>query len=390
MKVIFDPDNILEGGGMNQEEREKYLELCRKLTSRDPSLDYPTITLEILSFILNDVIEKAVEIDKKYNINLTSIIQEIFLNIDLTDQNYIGCINIFCLQCILLFTHNALTYTDNVDGPMADFNKIFVKTSVEDFKVLTTGEWYKYDVMKENIRNNAPSHDLYFINDPYDVGYSLPRFTEYNTSVPEKYYIYLVLGTDYLTLDEIITSFLKRVVYCGLASDFTYADGNKLLPFEYVTHDIQHGKFNQRYCYGQWVVDFTAVEKYYNFCKATLDKKTLYSVKLVLFLLLHESVCSFFNDEMTADKVLDKGILRTQITNLAEPIKRFMNLNDLGQSIPIKYRENEETIRAYLGKSAEIYVDNYNAWKSTLPPLKGGRKSRRTRKRKARRSRSRK
>ena len=361
MKIHFNPPDNSQSGGMDLKEKTEYLELCTQLTSRDPTLDYPTLTLEILTYVLKEVLEKAAEIDAEDKTDLSANIKTMFMNIDFTDTNYIGCVNIFSLQCILLFTQHILNKSKN---PAAEFKSVFSRTSQKDYRSLMSNNWFEYNVMKKNIKDGKALLDLYYIEDLYDVPRIIPKFTEYNTNVQENYYIYLINAKGYLTLDEIITSLLKRVAYCGLEYDFSYADGYKIVPLEFLTHDIAHGKFNQHTCYGMQGVDFTSVENYYNYCKSSvLDKKILYSVKLILFILLHESACSFFQDKMSGEELFNT-IMKKFVENLDEPIKRFMNLNDLGQSIPKEFRGNKDSIENYILECCKVYVDLYNKWKA--------------------------
>lgn len=371
MKINFNPPDNSQSGGMNPEEKTEYIELCRQLTSRNPNLDYPTLTLEILTYILKEVLEKAAKIDAEDKTDLSANIKTMFMNIDFDDTNYIGCVNIFSLQCILLFTQHVLSKSKN---PAAEFKNVFSRTSQKDYRSLMSDNWFEYNVMKKNIKDGKALLDLYYIEDLYDVPRIIPKFTEYNTNVQENYYIYLINAKGYLTLDEIITSFLKRVAYCGLESDFSYADGYKIVPLEFLTHDIAHGKFNQHTCYGMQGLDFKSVENYYDYCKSSvLDKKILYSVKLILFLLLHESACSFFQDKMS-EKELFNTIMKKFVENLDEPIKRFMNLNDLGESIPKEFRGSKDSIENYILESCKVYVDLYNKWKAL--PISLARKTR--------------
>ena len=102
---------------------------------------------------------------------------------------------------------------------------------------------------------------------------------------------------------------------------------------------------------------------FYNFCKnAITDKDTLYSIKFMMFLLIHEGYCDFFNKKMV--KLDMKDILGTTALRM----KRFLNANDLGLSIPKKYRTSEENISTFFKFAIMNYLENIELWAS-MPPL---------------------
>jgi hypothetical protein len=213
--------------------------------------------------------------------------------------------------------------------------------------------------------------------------------------------LFVITILDYLTIDEINTSFLNKVVICGIASTFIYADGRNLTPFQFLEHDITHGKNYDFVCYRRINNDREELISFYNFCKETIhDRKRLYSIQLMFFLLIHESFCDFFPNpdmpiitiEETEKNILDPG---RPILN----INRFFEPNDLGLSIPKIHRLGDDgdfdrrKIKEYLISSIEIYFEELTNWNENkqsevnINDETGGKKSRRqtSRRKKSRR-----
>jgi hypothetical protein len=146
----------------------------------------------------------------------------------------------------------------------------------------------------------------------------------------------LITILDYLTLNEIVSNFLENVNICGIASKSTWADGRHLNPFLFLDHDLTHGNNYTSICYSTQGHDRDNLLSFYNFCKDTItDKKQLYSVTFMMFLLIHEGWCNFFRVGMT--ELSRKDFLATPLLNTG----RFLDNYDLGLSIPKMYRQPE-------------------------------------------------
>ena len=65
MRIRFDPDvNDQVGGKLTKDEKDAYLALCSQLTSRDPALDYPSITQQLMDYLRRDAVEKIADFFK--------------------------------------------------------------------------------------------------------------------------------------------------------------------------------------------------------------------------------------------------------------------------------------------------------------------------------------
>jgi hypothetical protein len=200
----------------------------------------------------------------------------------------------------------------------------------------------------------------------------------YTTSTSPDTLIFLITIIDYLSLDEIITGFLENIIICGVASTLIWADGRQITPFEFVEHDITHGNNYNFACYRRMSQSRDEMLSFYNFCKReATDKDTLYSIKFIMFLLIHEGWCDFFNKKMT------KLYMKDIVGSAALPIKRFFNKNDLGLSIPTKFRTSESNIIQFFNIAIMNYLNHVQLWAS-LPPRygaahsRGGKKSKRS------------
>jgi hypothetical protein len=186
----------------------------------------------------------------------------------------------------------------------------------------------------------------------------------YTTSENPNRMIFLITVMKFFTPDEINVSFLNNVVFCGIASNYTYADGRYLTPFEFVEHDITHGDNYQGMCFGRIGHSREKLKSFYNYCLSKLlERKEMYAIKIMMFLLIHETWCEFFADtKEDVQRITEKSILDSLLTTGLCKMNRFVNTNDLGLSIPKSYRKNEETITEYLKFAAGIYLRELNNW----------------------------
>jgi hypothetical protein len=344
MHINFDSDgNGQFGGKLTKDNRKVYLGLCSQLTSRNETLNYPKITQNLMDYLERDAIEKIEEltISTENKDTMKASLNTILDSTDNEDTNYIGRINIVSLQVIILFTLNA--------HPIGTKFKNNLNNPYECYEALVTKNWIDYNVVKNFLTNDIACGNfsvLYMNNNTK---------TAYTTSTSPDTLIFLITIIDYLSLDEIITSFLNNIIICGVASTLLWADGRHLTPFEFLEHDITHGNNYQYACQGRQSRD--EMLSFYNFCKSQATKKdTLYSIKFIMFLLIHESFCNFFNKTMKKLKIEDI------VGGAALPIERFYNENDLRLIIPKKFRKNEKEIKKYFIFAIKNYLEYIKKW----------------------------
>jgi len=379
MRVLFNPPeerrSRLSGGGFTVDERKEYIKLCNTLTSDNSDMtheEYDNITKTLIKYVKresNDNIDKLNIIDEKKS-QMKELLNEIFKNVDHTDYNYIGRVNIVSLQCIILFTKYAIM--DGLEGKeQYMFKMVFDKTAYSSYIHITKkGDWTDYKAMLKYLDDKECTNlfNYYYINNRYT--YKLPAKTPY-TSKNSKHLIktklantQLIVVVDYLTLDEIITSFLNNVVYCGFTYKLEYADGYLFTPFEFMQHDSSHGNTILYICMGQNVIDFKVTLSFYNFCKETLSKHKVYSIQLIIFILFHETPRCYLNTAATETKLMEL-ILHSRYTNLPPMKDRLLNENDLAKAIPKAHRGNWETILKYLEDCVKVYVEKYTEFETT-------------------------
>jgi len=379
----------------------EYMKLCNEITS-DTILSndrYEEIIQGLLEYLKIKSLSYIANVSSEFHEEMTSNLEEIFTNIDNTDTNYIGRINVVSLQCIILFTIYSLKVDNcvyNVDSERR-FLRVFDRDSWPNYNMLTKGDWVNYKFIVSQITTMPSMKSMK--NFYYTYDYTITPYIKNGIKVFEKAmpihlrndplsFKYLIIAVDYLNLDEIICSFLNKVSYCGFASTFTYADGQLLTPYEFVIHDMAHGMTNIRYCSDESLI-YNDVKDFYDYCKKSLNKDHVYYIKFVLFYLLHESPCNFFNDNY---KDIILKISTRYLMNLPRPINRFLDLNDLGGIIPRDIRGDAYKIKDYISNAIDVFVENRDKWResqksSTL--LRGGsrkNKSKRTQKQKQKRS----
>jgi hypothetical protein len=347
---MFHQDETQFGGTLTSIERSHYLKLYEQLVSRKHDIDYPLITQQILEMIIIEV-HKEIETLDYPEIKKGQMLRDVSLiisSINPDDTNYIGKINIISLQFIILFTENCF-------DPTIVF-PVNLNDNYKDYLQLRKGDWKNYDVICENLKIN-PKFRILYSNSIYSI-------VPYTTSENENTNIYLITIMKYFTIDEILNSYLNNVFYCGITYNFTYADGRELTPFEFLEHDIVHAENYNYACFGGMGLSRKHIKSFYEYCvTTTLKKSEKYAIKFMLFLLIHESMCDYFPIKKYDIERINKDLIEYSLFNdRLSRIERFINLNDLGKSIPIEYRENMSTILKYINYASGIYIRELKKW----------------------------
>lgn len=360
MKIVFNPDGNHQGGSLDKEQRATYLKLCKQLTSREPDLDYPKITAEILAFTKKEALAMIpVEYSEAKKIMIGSSIESFFAGVP-EDTNYIGKVNLICLQCILLFTEHCM-------DPAAKTFPVNLNDTFEFYSYLKSINWRSYIHLRafivEKNWQNRQVKNLYL-----------------TTSEPSNGIIYLVTILDYLTISEIIETCLDNIILCGMISKFEYADGNFFSPYQFLEHDITHGNNFQGYCFVRLSNSQEDIKSFYKYCvNGHLSSKEEYGLKLMIFFLIHESHCDFFpsteNKDLTIEFIIN-SLTTTRLINM----ERFVNPNDLGKAFPkaIQDKPAEEKpaeIMKYLTECAVLYQREFHSWRMAEKKYGGKRKN---------------
>jgi len=348
MKIKFNPDGIQSGGVLSPAERTEYIDLCKILTSRDDTLDYPAITRCLLEITQREVlamIPPEYPDDKRASIETE--INRYFGALPADDLNFVGKINLVCLQCILLFTEqcmdpSATTFPANVNNEFLYYSQ------------LQSINWRDYSTLRAFIQTHPYTPLRILLQTGYPVH-------EYTTHEPKNTKIYLITILHIFSMTEMIEFYLDNNIVCGMISKFDYADGRFLAPYEFLAHDITHGDNYTSICSGRATIDTEDIKLFYTNCLSIgLSPKELYRVKLMIFLLIHESGCDFFPDygHISIDEILE----RITATGLLD-IERFLNDNDLGPMIPFTIRCDRDKTLEYLRDCARLYKIQFDAWR---------------------------
>jgi hypothetical protein len=362
MKILFNPDEIQEGGKISNERRAAYLRLCRQVTSRDSTLDYPAITAEILKFTKDEaiaIIPEEYDTGKKTAIRRD--LEAIFAAIP-DDKNYIGKINLVCLQCILLFTEHCM-------DPAAKSFPVNSNDAFFYYSRLKRIDWRNYSKLQAYIA--AGSGETRQVENLYFSSASYPkRF--YTTNEPPRSMIFLVTILDYLSITEIIETCLDNVILCGMTGKFDYADGRFISPYEFLEHDITHGNNYEGFCFQRAGIPYEDIQSFYRYCvNGHLSAKEVYCMKVLIFFLIHESLCDYFPEygKLTVDRIIS-DLTTTSLIGM----RRFENLNDLGKIFPKPIQGNPAEIMKFLTECAELYQREFHIWRMVAKKYGGKRR----------------
>ena len=345
MRIQFDPDNSQIGGGDIPFDKNTYMTLINALTSRLPAdkIDYPRLSNDILNISKIEVLKKIPpEYDDAIKTDIEHRINKYFSDANMiADNNYIGKINIVLLQCLILFTDYAMKLTHSKLRGLPPGIEVVYSTLIED-------KWENYNTIIKILK---------YIRVKGYVGMLYPI-----TITDKKLFIITVV--DYLSITDIVESFLNNVFYCGFSSTFTKADGYDYSPFEFTVHDIIHAD-NLNYFIMMGSVNLEDLKNYYYYCKNTIDnKKELYKIKLFIFLQIHEGPRTVgpsyagnkYNNNLTI--FLDEE----------QKMTRYIKQDDLGLAFPKEIRDNKDKIKNYITEAYNLYINKFREWKMSGKP----------------------
>lgn len=244
---------------------------------------------------------------------------------NMANENCLMTVNVVSLQIAILFTYASLGYNHP-----------------------TINDWdteYKED--KKNV--NRLFNQIVYRGDDYDwkrFEDAYKYLNENPSSIIRQYFNNgIITVIDFLSVDTIIEQYLDGWNTCQIVYKKTFADRRELLPFEYIWHDLAHYSsflhfFEERH--SQYPTNYTIekLKEFYDFINTITSVKQRYSVKVIFFILIHESTSKYF------DKRLLTGNLHYYRHKLYEDtlvwLERFDREDDLLLLIPEKYRPPKE------------------------------------------------
>jgi hypothetical protein len=350
-KIVFDPDGESEGtynfgskvkgGGI---DRYRYVELCKQMARRDSSIDYPEIKDEILDYMYKDVTSYIDTLPEKDKNSILDDIDAFFNNADSNSPNQIDnitIINIIGIQISLLFT---LYYDPNLKYV---YSSSYI---IDDFE-LKTNEWKDSNTLKNMLESND----------------------EFNYLLNEKGGKIFMVFIGFLSLGELIESYLNNIFYVGLSYKIDYIDGALNSPISFLGHDIFHYQmFEDCYNYPIILQTFKEFHKYImNSAISNSKINVRYAINFVLFFIFHEEpYCVEDTIKFIDNNVSTQLIYDHLITN----IENLISVNNQGLAIPKAYRKfvknsktelEEEPIQEYLQLVSEVYVQYYKQFLET-------------------------
>jgi hypothetical protein len=306
---------------------ENYMVLCNRFTSRNPDEKYEELRNQLLDYLTKMTFYKITLTNStnEEKEEMTTHANLIFDGWNKSDINYIGSLNIISLQIAVLFDKNILKNGCFVDGNI-------VKTNYN-------GEFIK------NFENN--SHLNYEETKKITITNKFFRFF-YNPMNHEG--IYLITVADYLTVSELNESFFRDVCYTNIITELKIVDDIKLPKTNeyklfdacnFILHDVAHFWFYKDGIVKhntQYNIDF--IKKFYKYAISLnfKEKKNIFFIKLLFFIVIHESWQLFrhvFKNQsiISPDKILTE-IKNREIDN-STTFARLLDKTDLFRLLPI-------------------------------------------------------
>jgi hypothetical protein len=365
--ITFDPPSETgsrRGGALTGPKRNEYMELCKQMTSRNPSLNYAHIRDEILTILEEDVrayIQTLPELDRAA---LLETIDRIFSSINRSDTNYLATINIVSLQISIVFTQ--YIFTNNPKNKNA-----FISTFELYEEITETEQWKEYSFIKDFIVN--------YPKDTNDKWYYL--------LTPNTEGILFITFPGFLRLNDIVESYFENIFYVGLSYTAEWVDGSYYLPLAYLSHDLFHYDMYSESC-PNFPTILNGFKEFRNYVVATQDRHIQYSIDFALFLFLHEEpYCYPFKKDTLENVLQNKATSESIFNRLDSNLYELIDLHNFGKAIPSNYRElikgstttlDEKKVQDYLRLVAERYVVCWKSWErykqTQEPKSKGGRR----------------
>jgi len=198
----------------------------------------------------------------------------------------------------------------------------------------------------------------------------------YHTCKQIKNNIQIIIYLDYLTLQDIIMSYANNVYLLGIAETMTWADGKLLTPFEFLHHDITHAlNRDADDLPKQNTIKFM---KYLDTIKDTLSEKQIYEIKIILFIIIHESRFEFMLSGPINLSIYKSYSEICFGTTFLCDWKNWKNDKYYGSMLPknlFKLKddtivedeaEQTEIIKAYLNRIFEFFITIWNQFIESL------------------------
>lgn len=270
----------------------------------------------------------------KYDKIIKTIIDPTFLRIEL--QTFI---NIVSFQVLVAFTYYLLGYREPTIDDFWNPNKYesvmcmeFIgSTPYNELQNHSTEDWRIYrDEMKETMIISV------LTKEDYANG--------------------LIITLTHFGVDDTIQFLLKNKCMCGMLFEHEYTDGRKILPVEFVIHDITHyTNFRSIFasCKPNNIVDvnqlYEYVKDFYEHIKKLDNIYIQYPTKLILYLTFHEPV----------SRIQCYTNVHNKYTEYKNTYTHFLSdINNLGLLIPKKIRILEDGSETKLRKNIiEAYLD---------------------------------
>jgi len=364
----FNLKNIL-GGSLKGDKKKEYIQILHELYEpsepRKEDKYYSEKLKNILAIayneslkIFNEYIVKIAEPEKTIlSKNYDIIYKDAIQMIDNNDYNLdIPEFNIRSLQIVILYTELIKnTIEDKTRTNMLNyFQQPSYKIDMEYNLFLS--QWTNYKKLFELITKSDGFKDIVYKK---SNNYILDML--YKRKSPEILLTYkditksrIICYLDYITVKEIIFSYLHEIYYLGINENLDYADGRELTPFEFLHHDITHA--NNRCVRG---CNIKLEKEFYDYLEKEIilpeQKKQIY---IIFFLLVHESISEYLMETETT--IYDSFNFDNLLPEFIPNLQNWLNPNFYNGLLPVNLREDEKKIKIYLFDSFELFKQKWN------------------------------
>jgi hypothetical protein len=355
--------------------------LLETLPSAGGETSYPTPVDGACSDMEVDDYKKPTEPEKsdfkqKHDIIIAILNSAEFLD----DKNYIGKLNIIMLQFALLFTTVKLNYVN--PSRQAFHSPDFFRF----YQIFMSIEWTNYSILKDTLL--LQSSNLSFFSSLYSPFYEVVEGTE-----PLPMPVFLITNRLYMSVPLMIEYYLDNLIVNGFSTTGQLADGTLTTPFEFVSHDLDHGNAYVLYITSKQL-NLADIKNFYEYCKTQrFDEENKKILENMLFYLLHEIPITadyfprsgqakelFFNDvtkynlkvQLTTNRVL---VFFLDTNNLFKilPQEVIDRLNKLPGNAKLYQNGSAYTIvKEHLTQSVNLYMLELEKWYDQQNPGAGG------------------
>ena len=294
---------------LTRSNRQHYISHCHILSKMDiPIEERLASAYTMIEFLRTYVYHFLV---KQPNAPIVlPIFESIFSTFPGTHADPIVLVNTVTVQCLILITtiinpnDRHSRFPSSIWSNFTEFT-----TKLSSHRKTTGGLWECVVCKMENDNFSGACESCYMPKQEDSLSILLQTYKDILNPVINPTIIVII---KFLSIDELISGYLQKVYLAGLPLGMTKPHGNWSTPLEFIEHDLAHAiafKYNILP-----LLDIDLVNAFYQYSLMIEDEKTREQIKLILFLLVHES----FNSDL-------KNFFFYRIPGDGEPERSYYN-----------------------------------------------------------------